>query len=403
MPSTRQILILMSDTGGGHRSAAQAIADACARTLSGKYSVTLEDAFVRCALWPVCTAPQLYLPTITFAEWLYAFAFHVTNARTMARLLTYLLYPFTAGGLRRLFARTQPDLVVSVHPLWTTNPLRVMRAMNLRVPFVTVVTDLVDGHAAWFDRATDLCLLPNAESCARAQQFGIPEGKLRVVGLPVSLKFLTNERTKSEYRAQLGIADRTTILLVGGGEGMGPLYEIARAIDRARPPAQFVVIAGRNESLYQKLQATAWQIPVSVQRFVTNMPEWMRASDVIITKAGPGTISEALACGLPILLSGFLPGQEEGNVEFVERNGAGVMRQEPEEIARTLSEWLTPGNDALARFATRAQQLARPRAALEIAEILDQVLTAPHPTPPNLLSPLLNFAQERGEGEGGRG
>jgi 1,2-diacylglycerol 3-beta-galactosyltransferase len=140
-------------------------------------------------------------------------------------------------------------------------------------------------------------------------------------------------------------------------------------------PIQLVVIAGRNRALYKKLCATTWQIPVSVQGFVTNMPEWMRAADALITKAGPGTISEALAYGLPILLSGFLPGQETGNVTFVEQNGVGVLRKNPEHIARTLREWLTPGNDTLTRLARRAQALARPRAALDIAQILDDLLT----------------------------
>ncbi|HEX7593932.1 MAG TPA: hypothetical protein VF429_07145, partial [Anaerolineae bacterium] len=105
-------------------------------------------------------------------------------------------------------------------------------------------------------------------------------------------------------------------------------------------------------------------------------PDWMRASNVLITKAGPGTISEALACGLPILLSGFLPGQEEGNVTFVQESGIGVLREKPAEIVRTLAEWLTPGNDTLPCFAARARQLARPRAALEIAGILDEMLIA---------------------------
>jgi 1,2-diacylglycerol 3-beta-galactosyltransferase len=101
----------------------------------------------------------------------------------------------------------------------------------------------------------------------------------------------------------------------------------------------------------------------------------MRAADVIITKAGPGTISEALACGLPILLSGFLPGQEAGNVTFVEQSGVGVLREKPEDIASTLNAWLAPGNDTLARLAQRARELARPCAALDIAQMLDELVT----------------------------
>ncbi len=114
---------------------------------------------------------------------------------------------------------------------------------------------------------------------------------------------------------------------------MGPLYRIACAISDAQLPLQLVIIAGRNRGQRRKLDATPWKIPVIVNGFVTDMPDWMRASDVIITKAGPGTIMEALACGLPVLLSGFLPGQEEGNVTFVEQNQVGVLSKSPKGIA----------------------------------------------------------------------
>jgi 1,2-diacylglycerol 3-beta-galactosyltransferase len=104
------------------------------------------------------------------------------------------------------------------------------------------------------------------------------------------------------------------------------------------------------------------------------MPDWMSASDLIITKAGPGTIMESLACGLPILLSGFLPGQEEGNVTFVEESGVGELVEEPQEIVSKLKKWLAPKDTTLAQRRARAHQLARPRAALEIAAALDQVV-----------------------------
>ena len=105
-------------------------------------------------------------------------------------------------------------------------------------------------------------------------------------------------------------------------------------------------------------------------------PSPAAAADVLVTKAGPGTIMEGLACGLPILLSGFLPGQETGNVTFVEQSGVGVLCEKPADIARTLGEWLSPGNDTITRFSARARELARPGAALDIASILDDILAA---------------------------
>ncbi len=367
----------MSDTGGGHRSAAQAIADAVAREFPGRYDVKLVDGIQDAAVFPFNHVPEWYLPIITYGEYWWGVGFHLTNRPAFMRFINRVARMLAGRGLRRLLRETCPDLVVSVHPLLISMPRRLLRSLGSTAPFVVVVTDLTDGHVVWFDPRADLTLVPSGSADATARRLGVPVGRLRVVGLPVSLKFMARGKSKAELRAQLGLAqDQTTVLLVGGGEGMGPLYSIACAISAARLPIQLVIIAGRNKGLVEKLRATEWQIPVVVNGFVTNMPDWMSAADVIITKAGPGTIMEALACGLPILLSGFLPGQEEGNVTFVEQSGVGVLRDKPDEIACTLAEWLTPGNDTLTQFAARARELARPGAALEIAAILDDILTS---------------------------
>ncbi len=367
----------MSDTGGGHRSAGQAIADAVARDFPGKYQVTLVDVIARTAIFPFNHAAEWYLPFTTYAEFVWRTLFYLTNNRWLTRLSLGIIRLLIGRSVRPLLREQAPDLVVTVHPVLNEIPQRALRAVGSRAPFVVVVTDLFSAHGLWFNPSADLTLVSTEGARQVGEKWGVLPEKLRVVGLPVSLEFLGDGKSKAAQRAALGLApDRATVLLVGGGEGMGPIEEIARAIDRARLPLQLVVIAGRNRKLYERLRAVAWQIPVSVQGFVTNMPDWMRASDLIITKAGPGTISEALACGLPMLLSGFLPGQEEGNVTFVRESGVGVLREEPAQIARTLGEWLMPGNDTLACFAARARQLARPRAALEIAGILDEILTA---------------------------
>lgn len=375
MTVTHRILFLMSDTGGGHRSAAEAISAALARQYPERYTVTLLDVFKRAALFPLNYAPEMYLPFTTYFEWLWGLGFHILNHRLATRLVSPYLYISIVPRLRALLRAAQPDLVVSTHPIFVSLGYSALRQIGSRVPFVTVVTDLFDAHCFWFDSRVDLCIVPTEGASRVAQRFGMPAAKLRIVGQPVALQFADSRITQRDARQKLGLdLERTTVLLVGGGEGMGPLYEIARAIDDARLPIQLIVIAGRNKKLCARLRATQWHIPVHIQGFVTNMPEWMRASNLIITKAGPGTICEALTCGLPILLSGYLPGQETGNVTFVEQSGVGVLRRTPDEIVRTLREWLAPDNDILARYAARARELARPRAALDIATILHNLL-----------------------------
>jgi len=120
----------------------------------------------------------------------------------------------------------------------------------------------------------------------------------------------------------------------------------------------------------------SWEIPTRVFGFVTNMPEVMGACDLIITKAGPGTIAEALVMGLPLLISGFIPGQEEGNVRWVVENGAGALIQRPPAIAATARQWLEGDSGLLTQMAARARSLGRPQAALNIARAVHELINA---------------------------
>src|SRR5207249_5598228 len=162
------------------------------------------------------------------------------------------------------------------------------------------------------------------------------------------------------------------VLLVGGGDGAGGLQYAVRTISRAHLPVQLLVITGRNKRLYAYLQRTRanLHVPAKIFGFVQNMPEMMRASDVIITKAGPGTISEALACELPIILSGYVPGQEEGNVEFVLQNDVGVLARDPIELIDAIRRLVKPGSARMHQQVANARRLSRPGASFDIVHCI---------------------------------
>jgi 1,2-diacylglycerol 3-beta-galactosyltransferase len=276
-----------------------------------------------------------------------------------------------------LFYAEAPDLVVTVHPILNHIPLRLLRAaLKTDVPYVTVVTDMVTAHPAWFCPQVDYCLVPTEAVRQRALRYGMPPERVEVVGQPVKLKFASGVGGKLYLRGKLGLhPDRPTALVIGGGEGMGPIYAVARAIATGVPNAQLVVVAGRNAALRQKLEDTAWEIPTRVYGFVTNVPELMGASDVLVTKAGPGTLSEAFIARLPVIIFSFIPGQEEGNVCYVLGHQAGAYVPDPTEIAALIREWFQPDNDTLERMTANAAALGRPEAALMIARCLYRLLT----------------------------
>jgi 1,2-diacylglycerol 3-beta-galactosyltransferase len=251
----------------------------------------------------------------------------------------------------------------------------VLRALDEQRPyFITVVTDMVTAHAFWYSRQVDLCLVPTEEARRRALLLGLEPDQVQVVGLPVADRFCKPPGDRSTLRAHFGWPqDRPLILLVGGGEGMGPLEEVACALSDANLPVSLVIITGRNQRLKRRMEAQRWAMPTYIYGFVSEMPDFMRAADILVTKAGPGTISEALNAGLPMVLYSRLPGQEDGNVKYVVSQRAGIWAPKTEQIVEAIRNWLDypeQYNQAM----TACKQLARPEAARTIAHILAKKL-----------------------------
>ena len=369
-----RVLILMSDTGGGHRASAQALAAAFAERYGDRFDVQVIDLWRHYTPWPVNQIPKSYRALVTDALWLWKLAWRASERDWLTEPGLRLVGLLVRRAMRRAFDEYQPDVVISVHPLMQHAPLRLLRhRLKSSIPFVTVVTDLISIAPVWYHRDVDRCFVASQEAVRRAKLAGLRDDQIRLYGLPIRPSFARPVGEKKPLRLSLGLeAERMTALLVGGGEGMGPVGEIARAVAARLAvdgrDAQLVVICGRNEALRRELAAHPWPLPVRVEGFVQNMPEWMAASDCVVTKAGPGTIAEALISGLPILLSGFIPGQEEGNVPFVVENGAGSYSEDPAEIAAILSGWFGPEQERLAEMGAKAKAMGRPQATFEIVE-----------------------------------
>ena len=375
----RRILILMSDTGGGHRASAHALQAAFAARFPGRFQVEIVDLWTDYTPWPIDQFPRLYSPIVARAPWLWKLLWAVSeNQRALSAALR-LVFMLCRNDMRKVLQAHRPHLIISVHPLIQHLFLRLLEEERARIPFVTVVTDLASFHRGWFHAQAQRCFVASEAAAAAARSHGLQPRRIRLLGLPVRSAFAELLPDRAAARAKLGLADAAfTALLVGGGEGMGPVAEIAHAVARrlaaAGTDAQLVVICGRNDRLRRALQQADWPLPVHVYGFVEDMQEWMTAGDCIITKAGPGTIAEAMICGLPILLSGFVPGQEEGNVPFVVENGVGAYCDAPDGIAAIVSGWSSSGE--MDRIADRARSLGRPQAANDIVDEIAGLLDA---------------------------
>ncbi|KAF7806450.1 monogalactosyldiacylglycerol synthase 2, chloroplastic-like [Senna tora] len=415
---TKNVLILMSDTGGGHRASAEAIRDAFQMEFGDEYSIFVKDVWKENTGWPLNDMESSYKFMVKHVQ-LWNVAFHSTSPRWVHSvylaafaayyakynplliliLFVFLLFTFVAkqqdflelgkpssflwGEVEAGLMEYKPDIIISVHPLMQHIPLWVLKWQGLlnKVVFVTVITDLSSCHPTWFHPGVNRCYCPSQEVAKRALQDGLEESRIRVYGLPIRPSFARAVISKDQLREELELdPNLPAVLLMGGGEGMGPVKKTAKALGESlwdkeaeKPIGQLIIICGRNKNLVSTLQSLEWKIPVKIRGFETQMQKWMGACDCIITKAGPGTIAEALIRGLPIILNDYIPGQERGNVPYVVDNGAGVFTRSPKETARIVAEWFSTKSDELQRMSENALKLAQPEAVFDIVKDIHEL------------------------------
>lgn len=376
---TKRVLVLMSDTGGGHRAAAEAIQAAAEERYGGALTFDLVDVFRHYTPPPFRYAPEIYPRWVNRAAVTWKLSYHSINSPRRSALAVRMLSLLWQRGIQRLIADHPADMILGVHSLVSRPVLSAFRRLPNPPPALIVVTDLVTTHASWYDPAIERCLVPTQAAFQYGLTCGLAPEQMRVVGLPVHPDFARRLTRKDAAREALGLhPELPAVLLVAGGEGMGQLFETAAAINDKQLPCQLMIVAGRNEALQAQLQAHAWNQPTQIYGFVNFMPRLMAAADMLVTKAGPATISEAFLAGLPIILNGAVPGQEDGNITLVVENGAGVYAPSPSQTAQTVEAWLATAGE-IEKRAAHAKKLAQPDAVWQIADEIYQMAYSSEP------------------------
>ena len=363
----------MSKTGDGHRASAEALRSGFEHSFPDRFNIDVIDVAEHLP-WPFSQLPKGYGPLTNRLPAAWHWLWKASASPTAVRALAMP----AAWRLRDVLTRTidgyNPEIIISVHPMLQHVVLDALAHTERKIRFFTVVTDLVTAHPAWYHADADLCFVASSEARRRALKWGVPAARIRQFGLPIRSDFIGQAPDRLDVRRNLGLHPTLPLVLIaGGGEGFGPIFDIAASLademaGESSPRGQLAIVCGRNRRLRRQLCGHCWPVPVRVLGYVENMPQWMSASDCMVTKAGPGAIAEALACGLPMVVSGYIPGQEEGNVDFVVENGVGRYASHPRQIAAIVGRWLDPGCVEVRQIAANALQLARPHATCQIVE-----------------------------------
>jgi 1,2-diacylglycerol 3-beta-galactosyltransferase len=279
--------------------------------------------------------------------------------------------------LENMWRKTRPDAVVSLVPNFNRALADGLRRARPGAPFVTILTDLADYPPHfWIERQEQYLICGSDKAVDQALALGHAESMVfRVSGMILNPSFYETEpltpARRAEQRARLGLdPERPVGLVLFGGQGSSVMLEIARALSGRW---QLILICGHNEKLASRLRALPHAAPMFVEGFTKDVPEYMQLADYFIGKPGPGSISEAVAMRLPVIVehnAWTLP-QERYNTEWVREQGIGIVLPNFRRIAPAVEELLEPA--AYARFRAAAERMHN-RAVFEIPGILEQIL-----------------------------
>ena len=364
-----RVLIATVTAGAGHVQAAAALEEAW-RSLRPKDSIQRVDVLEFTPKLYRKVYIEGYVKLVEHAPELWALVFKKTDNPTLARKLVRLrraVARFTNNKFLRRLRQFKPDVVLCTHYM-PVEVLGRLKADSNAAPapmVVSVVTDF-EAHALWMEPTVDLYCVAAEETKARLVARGAVTSKVAVTGIPIAAKF-SGTVDQNAVRKRYGLRDDLPVMLVlGGGFGMGPVEEILSELNKLSTPIQIVVVCGRNEELRRDLAVLERRHPTHVLGFVTNMHELMAVSDLILTKPGGLTSSEALAMGKPMFVLNPIPGQEAANSDFLLEQGVAAKANRSEDLPFRLEKLLH--SPRLGEMARASKRLGKPSSAVAVCD-----------------------------------
>jgi UDP-N-acetylglucosamine:LPS N-acetylglucosamine transferase len=378
--NTPKILIISSDTGGGHRSAAAAISAGVEKFWKDDFAVVriikaveeshhVTDKLVNVYNW-VLKNKQHWMK---YLYWVINKVRPETREFFMKRCM---------GFCKEIFEKWCPHIVVSVHPLTQHIFARILKELNLadQVPLVTVVTDPCYGFwKGWACNDVSLYLVANEDAQRQLIDYGISPEKIKISGMPVHPKFHeVTEIDAQKARSALGLnPEKFTVFVNAGWVGGGNIPQIFRELVRGELDVQTIFLAGKNEDLKREAEelAKTAKFPVKVIGYSDEIEKLMQSANVMVSKLGGLTTFEALACRLPIIADATTPPmpQEAGTVKMLKERGAGILLEKPSDIVSTIRN-LSNDTKRYAEMKAATINLAIPNSTQRIIEEITALL-----------------------------
>jgi len=366
-----RVLLLYISEHSGHHCASNAIEKAL-RSLDPTVEVKNINSFNYTNPILEKIINRAYMGVVKRTPELWDYLYDNPKVVRSTQKLRDMIHRFNKGKLKTLLDDFAPDAIACTQAFPCGLIADYKKSFGLDIPLVGVLTDYAP-HSYWVYNNVDRYVVPSEATGGRLVANGVEPSKIAAFGIPIDPKF-KRELSRDDAAGRLGIDSKIpTILVMGGTQGLGPIVDIIRSVDRSGLKVQILVAAGTNRKLCRWLDNERSRNKVLVFPQASNVDELMAASDLIITKPGGITTAEALAKGLPMLIVHPLPGQEAMNTTYLLNEGVAVKAESPEDAAILLAELLY-NEKKLEMMAQKALSLAKAESAVHTAELLLELI-----------------------------
>jgi len=365
----KRILFLYSTKFSGHHHAARAVSEALKQLNASVKTLNIETvSFISPKIGKVIH--KAYLGMIKKASSIYDLLWDNQRIYRTTNRLREVLNKLSKDKFKELFDEFRPDATICTQAFPCGIISRLKRDYNREIKIIAVITDY-DVHSYWIYENVDYYMVATEDMKIKLNKKGINDKKIKVTGIPVKPIFKLS-KDKDKLRKKLNIDNGLpVILIIGGSYGLGPLYDVVKILSEMRESYQLLVVCGKNERMIRKIKLLKSQIdkPLKCFGYVDNIDELMEISNLLITKPGGITITEALLKGIPMIIYNIVKGQESQNYRFLIKEGIAAECRDINRL-KEITRDLLNSDKKQQEFIQRSKEYINPDAAYDIADIV---------------------------------
>ncbi len=375
-----RVLILTASTGGGHNTTAKALKTTI-ENADPSATVQVVEAFAYCSKIYNKFICGGYLFLATKMPNFYGKMYANSDKESCLNSLCNNINKFVGRKLPSLFDSFKPDVVISSHPFITTMLSDLKEKNKLSVPTISILTDYAPHRTCFFPKI-DAYVISNGEMISEIEKYNIvSKDTLYPIGIPVYEKFY-KQIDKEKIALDLGFStNKPTVLFMAGSFGVKGIINYYKSFMETDADCQCIVVTGNNKKLYKAFDKyindpKSLHKPTKLFQFVNNVEEYMCFADLIATKPGGLTVSESLACHLPMAIYSAYPGVEEGNAKYLIEQKVAVSLDENCEIGAKQLAQLVANSESLKEMKEKCQEISKPYSALNTYKLAQQLVKA---------------------------